>query len=98
MKTFELKTGRDEDRTVDEVIALGLRTVLNHTLADSKVLKSLTGPNGQHFTLLALDDESIQSAENRIRNSSKSDHALWQKFLADKHYEKLAAELAKLVE
>ncbi|MFA7400754.1 MAG: hypothetical protein WCZ98_09760, partial [Sideroxydans sp.] len=72
------------------------KQITDETLVGTKLLRSITGPDGAMYVLVGLDESSAQQiAEVAIRSSMNNDRAAWQQFRAQKNQDELAADIAK---
>ncbi len=97
VKRYLGTTGVGDDETIDAASSSTLKTITNETLVGSKIYKSRTGPNGRLFVLLGLDGSVAETiAKNAVKTSMNNEKALWQKFMAKKSYDEMAADIAKM--
>lgn len=96
VKKYLGTTGVADTETVDAAASSTLKTITSTELVGSKIYKSRTGPNKRLYVLLGLDSRNAEKiVEKAAKTSMKNDQALWQKFMAKKSFDELAAEIAK---
>jgi hypothetical protein len=96
IKQYAETTGAANQQTVDQVNTSVTKQITDETLVGTKLLRSITGPDGAMYVLVGLDESSAQQiAEVAIRSSMNNDRAAWQQFRAQKNQDELAADIAK---
>lgn len=95
VKRYLGNTGVGESETIDAAAESAVKSISSQTLVGSKVFKSRTGPGGRLYVLVGLDPTAAtQSAQGAVATSMKNDQALWQKFMAKKSFDEMAADIA----
>lgn len=96
VKQYAETTGAANQETVDQVNTSVTKQITDETLVGTKLLRTITGPDGTLYALVGLDEASAQQiAETALRTSMNNDKAAWQQFRAQKGQAELAAEIAK---
>ncbi|MDO8988675.1 MAG: LPP20 family lipoprotein [Sideroxyarcus sp.] len=96
IKQYAETTGAADQATVDQVNSSVTKQITNETLVGTRLLKSVTGPDGTLYVLVGLDAASAQQiTEAAIKTSQNNDKAAWQQFRAQKGQDELAADIAK---
>ena len=96
VKQYAETTGAANQETVDQVNTSVTKQITDETLVGTKLLRTITGPDGTLYALVGLDEASAQQiAETALRTSMNNDKAAWQQFRAQKGLAELAAEIAK---
>lgn len=96
IKQYVETTGAASKETVDRVNTSVTKQITDQSLQGTKILKSITGPDGALYVLVGLDEVAAQKlTEAAIRTSMNNDQAAWQQFRAQKGQEELAADIAK---
>ena len=96
IKQYAETTGAAGQETVDQVNSSVTKQITNESLAGTRILRSISGPDGTLYVLVGLDEESAQKiTETAIKTSMNNDRAAWQQFRAQKGQEELATEIAK---
>ena len=96
VKQYAETTGAAKQETVDKVNTSVTKQITDETLVGTKLLRTITGPDGTLYALVGLDEASAQQiAETALRTSMNNDQAAWQQFRAQKGQAELAAEIAK---
>jgi hypothetical protein len=96
VKQYAETTGAAKQETVDQVNTSVTKQITDETLVGTKLLRTITGPDGTLYALVGLDEASAQQiAETALRTSMNNDQAAWQQFRAQKGQAELAAEIAK---
>ena len=96
IKQYAETTGAANQQTVDQVNTSVTKQITDETLVGTKLMRSITGPDGAMYVLVGLDESSAQQiAEVAIRSSMNNDRAAWQQFRAQKNQDELAADIAK---
>jgi hypothetical protein len=96
IKQFVETTGAANNETVDRVNGSVTKQITDQSLVGTKILKSISAPNGRVYVLVGLDEASTQKiAETAIKTSMNNERAAWQQFRAKKNFDELAEEIAK---
>jgi len=96
IKQYAETTGAANQQTVDQVNASVTKQITDETLVGTKLLRTITGPDGALYALVGLDESSAQQiTEVAIKSSMNNDRAAWQQFRAQKAQDELAADIAK---
>lgn len=96
VKQYAESTGAANQETVDQVNTSVTKQITDETLVGTKLLRTITGPDGTLYALVGLDEASAQQiAETALRTSMNNDKAAWQQFRAQKSQDELAADIAK---
>lgn len=96
IKQYVETTGAASKETVDRVNTSVTKQITDQSLQGTKILKSITGPDGTLYVLVGLDTASAQQlTEAAIKTSMGNDQAAWQQFRAQKGQDELAADIAK---
>jgi LPP20 lipoprotein len=96
VKQYAETSGSGDSETVDRVNTSVTKQITDETVAGSKPIDSVQGPDGILWILVGLDDKSVEDlTKAAIRTSMNNDHAVWQKLQADKAQDELANEIAK---
>lgn len=96
IKQYVETTGAASKETVDRVNTSVTKQITDQSLQGTKILKSLSGPDGTLYILVGLDTAAAQQlTEAAIKTSMGNDQALWQQFKAKGGQEELAADIAK---
>ncbi len=96
IKQYVETTGAASKETVDRVNTSVTKQITDQTLQGTKILKSLSGPDGTLYVLVGLDTAGAQQlTEAVIKTSMNNDQAAWQQFKAAKGQDELAADIAK---
>jgi hypothetical protein len=96
IKQYAESTGAANQQTVDQVNTSVTKQITDETLVGTKLLRTITGPDGSLYALVGLDESSAQQiAEVAIRSSMDNDRAAWQQFRSQKGQDELAADIAK---
>ena len=97
VKQYAETTGAASSETVDKVNTNVSKLITAETITGSKLLRSVTSPNGAIYVLVGLDPAlAREETEKALKSSMNSDQALWQQFKARKGQEELAEEIAKM--
>lgn len=97
VKQYAETTGAASAETVDKVNTSVTKQITNESLVGTKIYKTRTSPKGSLYVLVGLDEKNtIATAQKALRTSMGNDEALWQQFKAQKGYEELADEIAKM--
>lgn len=89
-------TGIGDTESVDAAADSTTKQITDGALAGSKIVNSITGPDGEMWVLVAMDQNAAdQVAAKAVKTSMNNDRALWQKFLAQKSQDELATDIAK---
>lgn len=90
-------TGVGDAETIDAAASSTVRIVAAVELTGSKIYKSLQAPDGRYFVLVGIDRANAESIiKHSVSTSMKNDQALWQQFQAQKSFDEMAAEIAKM--
>jgi len=96
IKQYAETTGAANQQTVDQVNTSVTKQITDETLVGTKLLRTMTGPDGALYALIGLDENSAQQiTEVAIKTSMNNDRAAWQQFRAQKSQDELAADIAK---
>ncbi len=96
IKQYVETTGAASKETVDLVNTSVTKQITDQTLQGTKILKSISGPDGTLYVLVGLDTAGAQQlTEAAIKTSMNNDQAAWQQFRAQKGQDELAADIAK---
>lgn len=96
IKQYVETTGAASKETVDRVNTSVTKQITDQSLQGTKILRSITGPDGTLYVLVGLDEAGAQKlTEVAIKTSMGNDQAAWQQFRAQKGQDELAAEIAK---
>jgi hypothetical protein len=96
IKQYAETTGAANQQTVDQVNTSVTKQITDEALVGTKLLRTITGPDGTLYALVGVDTASAQQiAEAAIRTSMNNDRAAWQQFRAQKTQDELAAEIAR---
>lgn len=96
VKQYAESTGAANQETVDQVNTSVTKQITDETLVGTKLLRTITGPDGTLYALVGLDEASAQQiAETALKTSMNNDKAAWQQFRAQKGQDELAADIAK---
>jgi len=96
IKKYAEVTGVGKSETVDRVNTLVTKEITNETLQGTKIVKSITGPDGTLYVYVGMDDAVVREmTESAIKSSMHNDRAAWQKFQAKLGQDELAAAIAK---
>ena len=89
-------TGVGTSETVDAAASSTTMQITDSTLEGSRIIKSVYGPDGTVYVLVGMDPAiTTKMVEKSVSSSMGNDKALWQKFLAGKAQDEMAAEIAK---
>jgi hypothetical protein len=96
IKQYVETTGAASKETVDRVNTSVTKQITDQSLQGTKILRSITGPDGTLYVLVGLDTAGAQQlTEAAIKTSMNNDQAAWQQFRAQKGQDELAADIAK---
>ncbi len=96
VKQYAESTGAGDREAVDKVNTSVTKQITDETVAGSKPIDSVQGPDGVFWVLVGLDDKAVEELTKAAVNSSiNNQRALWQKLQADKAQDELANEIAK---
>ena len=96
IKQYVETTGAASKETVDRVNTSVTKQITDQSLQGTRILKSITGPDGTLYVLMGLDTAGAQQlTEAAIKTSMNNDQAAWQQFRAQKGQDELAADIAK---
>ena len=96
IKQYVETTGAANKETVDRVNTSVTKQITDQTLQGTRIIKSITGPDGTLYVLVGLDETVAQKlTEAAIKTSMNNDQAAWQQFRAQKGQDELAVEIAK---
>lgn len=96
IKQYAETTGAGSAETVDRVNTSVTKQITDQTLQGTKVIRSITAPDGTMFVLVGLDEAAAQKlTESAVKTSMNNDRAAWQQFKAQKGQDELAADIAK---
>ena len=96
IKQYVETTGAASKETVDRVNTSVTKQITDQSLQGTKILRSITAPDGTLYVLVGLDTaEAQQLTEAAIKTSMGNDQAAWQEFRAQKGQGELAADIAK---
>jgi len=96
IKQYVEMTGAASKETVDKVNTSVTKQITDQMLSGTRIMKSISGPDGTLYVLVGLDTASSQKlTEEAIKTSMNNDQAAWQQFRAQKGQDELAAEIAK---
>ncbi len=96
VKQYAETTGAANQETVDQVNTSVTKQITDETLVGTKLLRTITGPDGSLYALVGLDENIAQQiTEAAIKTSMNNDRAAWQQFRAQKSQDELAADIAK---
>ena len=99
IKQYAETTGTSDDETVDKVNSSTTKQITKQSLIGSKIFRQMATPSGGMVVLVGLDAGTVnQLAEEAIKSSMNSERALWQQFQAEKSFDELAKEIAKMRE
>lgn len=97
IKQYTETTGAGDDETVDMVNTSVTKQITKQQLQGSKIYKQRPTPSGGMVVLVGLDADTVtQIAEQALKTSMNNEKALWQKFQAEKSFDELAEEIAKM--
>lgn len=97
VKQYAETTGAGSSETVDKVNTSVSKLITKETISGSKIMRSMTGPDGAMYVLVGLDEKLTQKqTEEVLKTSMKNERALWQQFKAAKGQDELAADIAKM--
>lgn len=97
IKQYAETTGSGDSETVDMVNTSVTKQITKETLVGSRIFRQITMPQGGMAVAVGLDAETVgKIQEQAIKTSMNNDKALWQKFQADKAFDEMAADIAKL--
>lgn len=96
IRQYAETTGAGRAETVDQVNASVTKQITNETLAGTKIVRSITAPDGAVYVLVGLDEATArQLTETAVKTSMNNDQAAWQQFRSQKGQDELAADIAK---
>jgi len=96
IKQYVETTGAAGKETVDRVNTSVTKQITDQSLQGTRIVKSVTGPDGTLYVLVGLDTAGAQQlTEAAIKTSMNNDQAAWQQFRAQKGQDELAADIAK---
>ncbi len=96
IKQYAETTGAADQQTVDQVNTSVTKQITDESLVGTKLLRTITGPDGTLYALVGVDNAAAQQiAEAAIRTSMNNDRAAWQQFRAQKAQDELAADIAR---
>ena len=96
IKQYAETTGAANRETVDRVNTSVTKQITDQTLQGTRIMKSVTGPDGALYVLVGLDESMAQQlTEAAIKTSMGNDQAAWQQFRAKNGQDELAADIAK---
>jgi hypothetical protein len=96
IKQYAETTGAADQQTVDQVNTSVTKQITDESLVGTKLLRTITGPDGTLYALVGVDSAAAQQiAEAAIRTSMNNDRAAWQQFRAQKAQDELAADIAR---
>jgi hypothetical protein len=96
IKQYVETTGAASKETVDRVNTSVTRQITDQSLQGTRIVRSITGPDGTLYVLVGLDEAGAQQlTEAAIKTSMNNDQAAWQQFRAQKGQDELAADIAK---
>ena len=99
IKQYAETTGTSDDETVDKVNSSTTKQITKQSLIGSKIFRQMATPSGGMVVLVGLDAGTVnQLAGEAIKSSMNSERALWQQFQAEKSFDELAKEIAKMRE
>lgn len=97
IKQYAETTGSADDETVDQVNTSVTKQITKESLIGSKIFRQMPTPSGGMVVLVGLDADTVNSlAEQALKTSMNNERALWQKFQAEKSFDEMAQEMAKL--
>ncbi|MDD5471007.1 MAG: LPP20 family lipoprotein [Sideroxydans sp.] len=95
VKQYAESTGSADQETVDQVNTSVTKQITDEMLVGSKLLRTITGPDGTLYALVGLDEASAQQlAATALKSSMNNDQAAWQQFRSQKSQDELATEIA----
>lgn len=96
IKQYVETTGAASKETVDRVNTSVTKQITDQSLQGTKIVKSITSPDGTLYVLMGLDEAAAQKlTEAAVKTSMGNDQAAWQQFRAQKGQDELAADIAK---
>lgn len=96
IKQYAETTGAADQETVDQVNTSVTKQITDESLQGTRIMKSLSAPDGTLYVLVGLDQTSVESlTETAIKTSMNNERAAWQQFRAKKGQDELAEEIAK---
>lgn len=96
VKQYVETTGAGSAETVDRVNTSVTKQITSEMLAGTKVMKTITGPDGTLYALVGIDEAATQKlTETAVKTSMNNDKAAWQQFKAKQGQDELAAEISK---
>ena len=96
IKQYVETTGAASKETVDRVNTSVTKQITDQSLQSTRIVRSVTGPDGTLYVLMGLDESMAQKlTEAAIKTSMNNDQAAWQQFRAKKGQDELAADIAK---
>lgn len=96
VKQYVETTSAASKETVDRVNTSVTKQITDQSLQGTKIVKSITAPDGTLYLLVGLDMASAQQlTEAAIKTSMSNDQAAWQEFRAQKSQSELAEDIAK---
>lgn len=97
IKQFAETTGAADSETVDQVNTSVTKQITKESLIGSKIFRQMPTPSGGMVVLVGLDSDTVNTlAKEALKTSMNNERALWQKFQAEKSFEEMAQEMAKL--
>ena len=96
IKQYVETTGAASKETVDRVNTSVTKQITDQSLQSTRIVRSVTGPDGTLYVLMGLDESMAQKlTEAAIKTSMNNDQAAWQQFRAQKGQDELTADIAK---
>jgi hypothetical protein len=89
-KRYESNVGVQKNKTTEKVVENVSKQLADITLRDSKILATWQSKNGTLYVLVGVPKKNL---EEGIKSSLSSKDALYQKYIANKEWEKLDKEI-----
>ncbi len=97
VKSYLSTTGIGDAATADKVASVTAESLTDESLAGSRIIRRITGPEGEVYVWVAIDEQNlVAKSQQAIRTSMNNEEALWQQFKGDKSHEEMAAKIEEL--
>ena len=99
IKQYAETTGVADSETVDKVNSVTTKQITNESLSGTRIYRQMLTPTGGMVVAVGIDPATAEMiAQQALRTSMNNEKALWQKFQAQKSFDELAADIARMKE
>jgi hypothetical protein len=96
LKQYLESRGTASAEIIDRLNTSVTKQITNETLVGTRIYKSRTGPEGEIYVLVGMDEAAVQQlSETAIKASMNNDAGLWQQLRAGGAQDELATEIAR---